>query len=285
MTPGANRPTIVAVPPGCSMRKHCSAAAGLPMHSNEYSTPPCVISTTFATTSPSLARSTSVAPNFRASSSLPGTLSIAMIRSAPAMAAPLIVASPMPPQPTTATTEPAGTCAVRNTAPVPVMTAQPRRAARSRGMSWRIFTSALRCTSIFSANPDRLNTWLTGSPLIGQPPRLPRRLLDVGVCTEREAPPEALLARAAEHSERAYHMVAGLEIFHAGTDGFDDAGDLVTEDARQRKLAHAAHVVQVAVTQADGRRFQQDFVRARARRSSGPESPSALRTPPARQLS
>ena len=35
LTPGANRPTIVAVPPGCSMRTHCSAAAGLPTHSKE----------------------------------------------------------------------------------------------------------------------------------------------------------------------------------------------------------------------------------------------------------
>ena len=67
------------------------------------------------------------------------------------MAAPLTAESPMPPQPTTATVEPNSTLAPRTTEPTPVVTAQPISAARSSGMSRRIFTSAFSCTSICSA--------------------------------------------------------------------------------------------------------------------------------------
>ena len=42
----------------------------------------------------------------------------------------------MPPQPITATVLPGSTLAAWNTAPTPVMTPQPTRAARSSGMSW-----------------------------------------------------------------------------------------------------------------------------------------------------
>ena len=48
-----------------------------------------------------------------------------------------------------------GTAAVRNTAPRPVVTEQPMSAARSRGMSSRIFTSAFSWMSMFSAKLDR----------------------------------------------------------------------------------------------------------------------------------
>ena len=61
---------------------------------------------------------------------------------APAMAAPWMQLSPTPPHPITATVEPGSTLAVLNTAPTPVVTPQPIRAARSSGMSSRIFTSA-----------------------------------------------------------------------------------------------------------------------------------------------
>ena len=69
-----------------------------------------------------------------------GEMSIAMIRPAPAMAAPLIAAKPTPPQPSTATLSPGRTCEVWIAAPTPVITPQPMRAARSRGMSLRIAT-------------------------------------------------------------------------------------------------------------------------------------------------
>ena len=80
-----------------------------------------------------------------------------MIRSAPAIAAPFTADRPMPPQPITATVLPGSTFAALNTAPTPVMTPQPTRAARSRGISWLIFTTACSWTSICSAKTDRLN--------------------------------------------------------------------------------------------------------------------------------
>ncbi len=72
-----------------------------------------------------------MAPNFLASASFASLVSIAMMRCAPAMRAPWITLRPTPPQPNTATDEPGLTFAVLNTAPTPVVTAQPTRAARS----------------------------------------------------------------------------------------------------------------------------------------------------------
>ena len=73
-----------------------------------------------------------------------------------AISAPLIAAMPTPPQPITATFSPGVTLAVFTTAPNPVMTPQPINAASSSGMSLRILTMAFSCTSICSANDDRL---------------------------------------------------------------------------------------------------------------------------------
>jgi hypothetical protein len=84
---------------------------------------------------------------------------MAMIRPAPAMAAPLMVARPTPPQPITATVSPGRTLEVWITAPTPVITEQPIRAARSNGMSRRMATQACSCTSIISANDDRFRNW------------------------------------------------------------------------------------------------------------------------------
>ena len=67
------------------------------------------------------------------------------------MRAPWMAERPMPPAPKTATVEPGSTFAVFSTAPTPVMTPQPMSAARSSGMSSRIFTTAFSCSSIFSA--------------------------------------------------------------------------------------------------------------------------------------
>ena len=48
---------------------------------------------------------------------------------APAITAPITHDRPTPPRPMTATLAPAGTCAVLSTAPTPVVTQQPIRAA------------------------------------------------------------------------------------------------------------------------------------------------------------
>ena len=87
-----------------------------------------------------------------------------MMRDAPASAAPFTADRPTPPQPMTATVEPAGTRAVLITAPTPVMTPQPTSVARSSGMSRSIFTSAFSCTTICSAKAERLRNWCISSP-------------------------------------------------------------------------------------------------------------------------
>ena len=91
-------------------------------------------------------------------------MSIAMMRSAPASAAPLTAESPTPPQPITATVAPGSTLAALNTAPTPVITPQPTSAARSSGMSGSIFTIEFSCTSICSAKDERLRNWFISSP-------------------------------------------------------------------------------------------------------------------------
>jgi hypothetical protein len=111
-----------------------------------------------------LALSVSVAPNSFASWSFDGWVSMAMIRSAPASAAPFTVDSPTPPQPITATVEPGSTFAALNTAPTPVSTPQPTSAARSSGMSGSIFAIEFSCTSICSPNDERFKNWFMCSP-------------------------------------------------------------------------------------------------------------------------
>ena len=151
MVPTGTMPTIVAVPPGRIMRKAFSEVALRPMHSMAWWTPPPVISRTSPTMSCPVASIACVAPNSLARLSLEPTVSMAMIRPAPAMAAPLTADRPTPPQPMMATSMPGSTLAVWKTAPTPVITPQPMSAARSSGMSSRTFTSACSCTSIISA--------------------------------------------------------------------------------------------------------------------------------------
>ena len=78
---------------------------------------------------------------------------------------------PIPPQPMTATVDPACTRAPLTTDPMPVITAQPSSAARSSGSSSGTFTTALRCTTICSAKAP--------SPVIGVTGTSPWRSLGV----------------------------------------------------------------------------------------------------------
>ena len=67
------------------------------------------MSRTLFHTSPLEASTTFVAPNSRARASLVSTVSMAMIRRAPAIAAPWTQFRPTPPQPITATVDPGST--------------------------------------------------------------------------------------------------------------------------------------------------------------------------------
>ena len=88
----------------------------------------------------------SVAPSSRAKASLCSDLAMATTLRAPEATAPRREARPTPPSPITATEDPAGTWAVLNTAPTPVSTAQPNRAASFNGRSLSTLTSECRDT-------------------------------------------------------------------------------------------------------------------------------------------
>src|ERR1700730_1799447 len=79
---------------------------------------------------------------------------MAMILLALARTAPCTTLRPTPPVAKTATVEPGSTLAVLRTAPTPVMTAQPIRAAPSIGISGLILIAADWCTTEYSANDD-----------------------------------------------------------------------------------------------------------------------------------
>ena len=107
-----------------------SIVSRLPSASNAQSTGPIAA----AAASP-VARTVAVAPSERASSSAGSETSTARIEVAPAIAAAWTTLSPTPPQPITATRSPGRTPAVLNTAPKPVITAQPISASSPSGRS------------------------------------------------------------------------------------------------------------------------------------------------------
>ena len=97
--------------------------------------------------------STCVAPIVRASSSFSGDRSTTITSPAWASRAPCTTDSPTPPSPTTSTDCPGSTFAVFRTAPTPVMTAQPTRAACSSGTPSGTGSTARSLTTVDSANP------------------------------------------------------------------------------------------------------------------------------------
>ena len=80
---------------------------------------------------------------------------MAMMRPAFAWRAPWITARPMPPRPNTATESPACTLAVLCTAPMPVVTPQPRRHTCSGFASGLIFASETSATTVYSLKVEQ----------------------------------------------------------------------------------------------------------------------------------
>ncbi len=89
---------------------------------------------------------------------------MATIWRAPAACAPSSADNPTPPRPTIATVAPRGMRALLMAAPTPVSTAQPNRAAMSRGSSGSIFTRVPRETTAYSAKQDTPTWWLRTLP-------------------------------------------------------------------------------------------------------------------------
>ena len=77
-----------------------------------------------------------------------------IIFDAPAALAPINAAKPVPPNPTTATVEPTLILAVLNTAPAPVITAHPKRAASSKGRDFSTLTRDFEETTVNSEKQE-----------------------------------------------------------------------------------------------------------------------------------
>ena len=114
------------------------------------------------------------------------------------------------------------------------MTPQPISAARSSGMSLRILTMAFSCTSICSANDDRLRNWFSFSER-AQDSRLetPGSIFTVVSVHSTGRPGRAIVAGAAEHRQTGDDVIAGLHIGDVGADLLDDARRLVAEHRGQ----------------------------------------------------
>ncbi len=105
-----------------------------------------------------------MAPNRRATASFAGLLSTATTVSAPASRAPWRTLRPMPPAPMTTTLSPRSTRARFRTAPTPVSTPQPIRAAEVNGRSSGILTAWTARTTVRSAKAELEANWNSGSP-------------------------------------------------------------------------------------------------------------------------
>ncbi|MNR26668.1 hypothetical protein D3C85_1438980 [compost metagenome] len=81
-------------------------------------------------------------------------MSIAMIRLALAILAPMIADKPIPPKPNIATVDPSSTLAVLRTAPIPVVTPQPSKQTCSRGAALGILANEISGTTVYSENVD-----------------------------------------------------------------------------------------------------------------------------------
>ena len=153
----AGMPIRTAAPRARVDRNAARAASVRPVASIAQSTPPPdTAHTRSAVSSGPPDHSTAwVAPSDRAASSLSDATSTATIGCAPAATAPSTALRPTPPQPKTATRSPGRTPAVRHTAPVPVVIAQPTSAATSKGTSSGIGMQQRAGTTARSANVER----------------------------------------------------------------------------------------------------------------------------------
>ncbi|MNN86398.1 hypothetical protein D3C81_2038110 [compost metagenome] len=96
----------------------------------------------------------SVAPSCLAISNFAGLMSMAMMRAALALTAPMTADRPMPPRPKMATVSPGFTLAVLSTAPIPVVTPQPSRQTFSSGASLAIFATEISGSTVYSENVE-----------------------------------------------------------------------------------------------------------------------------------
>ncbi len=257
-------PTSTAVPPTGSAAMASSAVDGRPIASNTKSGPPSVRSrrAPSVAAASSSARSVSVAPTARATSSLSGMRSMATIRDAPATAAPITHDSPTPPSPMTATVAPAGTAAVLSTAPTPVVTQQPMSAATAGSVPSGTGIAAAAGTTLASAIVAIAQY---------EPGAVAERGLAVeqgvpvrrGVGAGPHVPAPARATHAARDEPRQRDELADAGRRHALPDGLDDARPLVAHDDRRRAIPLAVADMEVGVAHARGEHPHADLARPR----------------------
>ena len=194
-----------------------------------------------------------------AASSLLDAASTAITGSAPTATAAITAERPTPPQPITATRSPGRTPAVRQTAPTPVVTAQPTRPATSNGTSLRDRDArALRARR----TPRRTSRGTSSG-------RRARRRARAASCrpSARRCPSPARRSSRAAAGRAGTRAHAPHDGTHEsatwsptttrvtpGPDRLDDAGALVAEHGRAARLGGAVDRVQVGV--ADAARVQ-----------------------------
>ena len=97
----------------------------------------------------------SVAPSCLANSNLDSLISMAIMRLAFAIAAPITALKPIPPKPKIATVSPSCTLAVFITAPMPVVTPQPNKQTSSNGASLFTFASEISGSTVYSEKVEQ----------------------------------------------------------------------------------------------------------------------------------
>src|SRR5215467_6593943 len=263
-------PSQTTSPPGRTASTVVRNAAALPAASITASAPrPPLSCLAAAATSSRLAFTPRVAPMRRARSSLPSSMSTAMIFAAPASLAPCTAASPTAPQPITITVSACPIWATLSAAPTPVITPQPIRQARSNGMSGGTMIACCSCTMQYSPKAPMNIKCLSSSPLA---PRLRgavelhrlRALAEIILAQDRE-PAVAIVAVAAMRVPRQDDVIALFQPPHGGTHLLDHACGFMTEHDRHRIAQRAVDHFEVGVTKPRGVHAHQ-HVRWRDRR-------------------
>ena len=173
--------------------------------------------------------------------------------------------SPTPPHPMTATRSPGRTPAVRHTAPTPVVTAHPTRAATSNGTSVRDRDARALGDDAGLGEGREEGVVEDGLAVAGEPwrpvhePSRPHRRPHRRAQLGKVSP--ALLALAAPGRPGQRDVVADAHARHALADGLDDPRALVSEHARTGVLGRPVDRVPVGVADAARVETDEDLLR------------------------
>ena len=241
---------IVAVPPGRSIWNDCSAVVLVPIASNEYGTPPPVISFTISTGSAFEALIVSVAPICFATSSFDGhgvdrddargtRHRRAVHRGQPDAAA--------------ADHRDGGARfhlgGMEHRADTGHHAAADQRAAIQRHVVAHLHHRMFVHQHLLGER-GQVHRLVQHLALPGEPARGAGQQLHLGVLAEVRMAGHALRAFAAEHRQAGDDVIAGLDVGDIVADRLDHAGRLVAEHARGGERIQALHEMQVGVAEA-----------------------------------